>query len=260
MFFNNYFSSEARFVANNLFNPNFYKFISLLSIMKKVIVLSLGGSLIIPDEINLKYLKQFKKVLLKNSKKYKFVIVCGGGSIARTYISALRSFGANTKLQSFSGISVTRMNARFMNYFFNINLEYGIPHTIKDLDKYIKKQDIVFCGALDYFPKQTSDGTAAEIAQHFKTIFINLTNVKGLHDKNPKKFKNAKFIPFISWKDFNKMANKFGFKPGQHFVLDPSASKIIMKSKIKTYIIGEDMKQLDNLLSGKGFKGTVIVG
>ena len=86
--------------------------------MKKVIVLSLGGSLIIPDEIDVNFLKEFKKTILKNTKKHKFIIVCGGGSIARKYISALRESEANEKLQSLSGISATRINARFMNYFF----------------------------------------------------------------------------------------------------------------------------------------------
>ncbi len=225
---------------------------------KKVIVLSLGGSLIIPNNIDTKYLKEFKKTILKNTKKHKFIVVCGGGSIARKYISALKDIKINEKLQSLSGISATRMNARFMSYFFNIDPKQGIPHTMRILKKYVKKQNVIFCGALEYKPKQTSDSTAAGIAKYFKTIFINLTNVSGLHDKNPKKFKNAKFIPEIPWQDFNKMANKSKFKPGQHFVLDQTASEIIMKNKIPTYIIGKDLKQLDNLLKGKKFKGTII--
>lgn len=225
---------------------------------KKVIVLSLGGSLIVPDKIDTKYLKEFKKIILKNTKKYKFIIVCGGGSIARKYISALKKTNTNEKLQSFSGISATRMNARFMSYFFNFEPKQGIPHTMKILKKYIKKQNVVFCGALEYKPNQTSDSTAARIAKKFKTIFINLTNVPGLYNKNPKQYKNAKFISEISWKDFNKMANKSKFKPGQHFVLDQTASKIIMKNKIPTYIIGNNLSQLNNLLKKKKFKGTTI--
>jgi uridylate kinase len=225
---------------------------------KKVIVLSLGGSLIIPNEVNVKYLKDFKKVILKNIKRYKFVVVCGGGSVARKYISALREIGVNETLQSFSGISATRMNARFMNYFFNQNPEMGIPHTMEILKKYIGKYNVVFCGALEYKPNQTSDSTSAEIARKLKTDFINLTDVPGLYTKNPKEFKDAKFISKISWKDFNNIANKLKFKPGQHFVLDQTAAKRIMENKIKTYILGKDMKQLDNLLNGKKFKGTTI--
>ena len=227
---------------------------------KKVIVLSLGGSLIVPDNIDISYLKKFREVIRKNSRKYKFIIVCGGGSVARKYIYALREVGISETLQSMSGISATRMNARFMSYFFNQNPWKGIPQKMEEIHGYLKKQDIVFCGALEYKPNQTSDSTSAQIAQHFKTDFINLTNVSGLYDKNPKEHKNAKFIPEISWKDFDKMANKMKYKPGQHFVLDQTASKIIMKHKISTYIIGQDAKQLDNLLDGKKFKGTKISG
>ena len=115
--------------------------------MKKVIVLSLGGSQIIPDNVNFKYISEFKKILLKN-KKYKFIVVCGGGSIARKYINAIKQAGLNEKFQSFAGISTTRTNARFMNYFFGIDPEMGIPDTMKKVKDYIKKLDIIFCGAL----------------------------------------------------------------------------------------------------------------
>jgi uridylate kinase len=228
---------------------------------KRVIVLSLGGSLIIPESgIDTRYLKEFKKIILKNINKCKFVVVCGGGSIARKYIHALGEVGMNETLQSFAGISATRMNARFMSYFFKQDQERGIPHKMRELKKYVRKYDVVFCGALEYKPHQTSDSTSAQIAREFRTIFINLTDVAGLHDKNPKKYKDAKFIPAISWKGFYKLANKEKFKPGQHFVLDQTASKIIMDNKIPTYILGKNMNQLDNLLNGKKFKGTKIAG
>tara|TARA_Y100000034_G_C6869145_1_gene396530 strand:+ start:490 stop:1176 length:687 start_codon:yes stop_codon:yes gene_type:complete len=228
--------------------------------MKKVVVISLGGSLIIPDKIDIKFLKEFKKVIKKNSKKYKFVIVCGGGNIARKYISALKTEKINEEYQSFSGISATRMNARFMSYFFNQDPKKGIPIKMLEVKKYLKKQDIVFCGALEYHPDQTSDSTSAEIAESLKTIFINLTNVSGLYDKNPKQFKSAKLIPRISWKEFYKTSKKIKFKPGQHFILDKTAAKIILENKIPTYILGKDLRQLGNFLKGKKFIGTRIEG
>jgi len=227
---------------------------------KKVIVLSLGGSLIIPNDINIDYLKKFKKVILKHKRKYKFIIVCGGGDLARKYISALASVGMSIKFQGFSGISATRMNARFVSYFFNQDQERGIPHKLSELKKYTDKYNIVFCGGLEYRTNQTSDSTAAEIAQKLKADFINLTDVQGLYDKNPSKFRNAKFIPEITWDAFDKMANKLKFHPGQHFVLDQTASGMIKKSKVTTYILGEDLKQLDALLNNKKFKGTKIEG
>jgi len=225
---------------------------------KKVVVISLGGSLIIPDKVDVNFLSNFKKVIKNNLGKYKFIIVCGGGSIARKYISALENKRTNAKLQSLAGIGATRMNARFMSYFFNAEPEKGIPHKMKNIKKYLKKQDVVFCGALEYKPNQTSDSTSAEIAKKFKADFINLTDVDGLYDKNPKKFKTTKLVSKITWKNFNSIANKMKFKPGQHFVLDQKASLIIMENKITTYILGKNLNNLDNLLKEKKFKGTII--
>ena len=114
--------------------------------MKKVIVLSLGGSLIIPGDINTNYLKDFKKVVLKNKSKYKFIIVCGGGSLARKYISSLRDINIGEKFQSYSGISATRTNARFMSYFFNQDQKRGIPDKTREVKKYIKNMILFFVG------------------------------------------------------------------------------------------------------------------
>lgn len=227
---------------------------------KEVIVLSLGGSLIIPNQIDYAYLKKFKEIILKNSKKYKFVIVCGGGNIARKYIDALKKDNANELFQSFAGISATRTNARFVSYLFRLNPKQGIPHKIKEVKEYLKKQDIVICGALEYHPNRTSDSTAADLAKEFKGIFVNLTNIKGIYNKNPLEHKDAKFIKEISWNNFNKLANKRKFKPGQHFVLDQHASKIIKDNKIITYILGGDTKQLENVINHKSFIGSVIRG
>ena len=228
--------------------------------MKEVKILSLGGSLIVPEKIDVKFLKSFRDTIKKSTKKYKFVVVCGGGTVARKYISALRELGADIKSQGFAGISATRMNARFMSYIFGINPEGGIPHTMRDVKKYLRKQDVVFCGALRYGKDQTSDSTSVEIAEKLRGEFINLTDVPGLYDKNPKEFRDAKFIGKVSWKRLWEMANKVKFAPGQHFVIDQTASKMMMQKKIKSYIIGKDMKQLGNLLQGKKFRGTTVSG
>ena len=95
-----------------------------------------------------------------------------------------------------------------MTYFFNEDANKGIPHNMEEVKKLLRKNSIVFCGALRYKKNETSDGTAAKLARFFNTDFINLTNVQGLYDKNPKKFRSAKFIPEISHKEFYKIAKK----------------------------------------------------
>ncbi len=227
---------------------------------KKTIVISLGGSLIVPKKVDYEFLDEFRYVLLKNKANYKFIIVCGGGSISRIYMKGLENENIRKKeeLQGYLGVSVTRLNARLLTYFFGKDANQGVPHDMKDIENLLKKNDFVFCGALRYGRRETSDSTAAKIANHFHADFINLTDVHGLHDKDPKKHRSAKFIHEISHKDFLKMANKLKYKPGQHFVLDQKAAKIIKKYNIKTYILGHYVGNLDNLLNNRHFVGTII--
>ena len=225
-----------------------------------MVVISLGGSLIIPDKVDIVFLEKFKKVIKKHEGKYKFVIVTGGGSIARKYISVLREAGKSEYLQSMAGIGTTRMNARFLTYLFGKDANEGIPHDMQQVKNLLTKNNIVFCGALRYAENETSDATSAKLARFFNTEFINLTLASGLCTKNPLKYTDVKLIPKISWQDFYKKATKNKFKPGQHFVLDQKASEIIKDCKIKTYIIGKNLENLDSLLSGKKFKGTTIFG
>jgi len=228
---------------------------------KQIIVLSLGGSLMFSDncnEINVGLLNNFKKIILKNSKKFKFVIVTGGGVIARTYINALKKNNSSKYLQGLSGIASTRLNARFLSYFFDKDPKEGIPHNMKQIKKFLKRNDVIFCGALKYEPNETSDATSVKIANYLNAKFINITNVDGLYDKDPKKFKNAKFIKQISNKELLELVNKMTYQPGQHFIIDHGAARIIYKSKVKTVIIGKSPKNLDNLLNNKDFKGTIV--
>jgi uridylate kinase len=55
----------------------------------KTIVLSLGGSLIVPDKIDYPFLKKFRELILSFVKRgNKVIIVCGGGKTCRKYNSA----------------------------------------------------------------------------------------------------------------------------------------------------------------------------
>lgn len=225
---------------------------------KKVMVISLGGSLIVPDKVDFELLKKFRGVLRKNYDKWKFVVVCGGGSIARKYISALKEEKADERKISMAGIRATRMNALFVIQLFGKEANGNLPKDMKDVENYLAKNNVVVCGALRYAEDETSDGTAAKLAGHFKSDFINLTNVKGLFSEDPRKNKNAKFIKKISWKDFEKKARSLKFSAGQHFVLDQQASSVIREHKIKTYIIGKDINQINNILEGRSFIGTAI--
>lgn len=217
------------------------------------IVISLGGSLINPGRVNYKFLDDFKKTI-KKFPQHKVLIVTGGGKIAREYINALKD--KNGKIRSLIGIGVTKLNAMLVSNFLDSNVI--VPDSLNDVARSLSRKNLVVCGALGYREKMTSDGTAADAARYLKAdILVNMTNVKGLYDKDPRKFRDAKFISEISFKDFLKMVNKIKYKPGQHFVLDQSGAKIITKHKIKTVIL-KGNNNLKNLLENNKFEGTII--
>ena len=50
-------------------------------------IFSLGGSLIVPDEIDESFLKGFKKLILEYVEKgHEFYMIIGGGNTARVYM------------------------------------------------------------------------------------------------------------------------------------------------------------------------------
>jgi len=218
----------------------------------QTIVISLGGSIIVQEKINYKFLNEFKRIILKH-KEYKFIIVTGGGKTARTYIEAARKEKLSEEEISFLGILTTRLNANLIADIFN---QSRVPETHQEINNI--KEKIIVCGALGNKSKMTSDTNAAQIAKDKKAkFFINMTNVPGLFTDDPKTHKNASLIPFITHKDFNNKIQKIKFKAGQHFILDQKASEIIKRNNITTIII-EGNNQLENILNNQKFIGTII--
>ena len=180
-------------------------------------VISLGGSVIVPNKVNIDYLKKFNTLIKKYSKNNKFIIVTGGGSTARKYMKPLEAFKLDNKTIGLIGITATRLNANLLKSIMKINT---YPKSLRDLKGLIKTNNILITGALNFLPNTTTDGNCAQIAHYIKAdLFINITNVKGLFNKNPLLHKDEKFIEEISYKDFDKMIKKLKYTFGQHNIL-----------------------------------------
>ena len=92
--------------------------------IKETIIISLGGSLVAPNEIDIGFLKTFKYSLSRYTgsrsagQKYRFFILVGGGKVARNYQKALLEFGAKSNDRDWIGINVTRLNAEIIKQMF----------------------------------------------------------------------------------------------------------------------------------------------
>ena len=221
----------------------------------KTIIMSLGGSVIVPNKIDVKFLKGFKKIIGKYAKKgYKFVIICGGGKLARNFQKSAAKYNFSNEGLDWLGIYATRINADFIKKMFGNIAENLIVTNPTSKIKFNKKILI----AAGWKPGWSTDYDTVLLAKNLKVnTIINMSNIDYVYDKDPKKNKNAKKIKNISWKDFRKIiGNKW--KAGLNKPFDPVAAKEAEKLGLKVSIIGKSLRNFENLLNNKKFDGTII--
>jgi uridylate kinase len=223
--------------------------------VKENIVISLGGSLVAPGEIDLGFLKNFKHTLLKYLGAKRFFVLVGGGKIARAYQKALLEFGTKPADRDWTGIAVTKLNAEVIKQMF---LGNAYPKIITDPNVKVKTTKDVVVGA-GWKPGWSTDYDAVLIAKNHnvKTI-INLTNVDYVYDKNPNEFPDAKPLKEIDWKSFERIVGD-KWSPGLSMPFDPRASKLAANLKLKVIMInGKSLERLEDFLNNKPFIGTII--
>jgi uridylate kinase len=227
---------------------------------KKIVVVSLGGSLIVPRHIDWEFLKEFKELIISQIEKGKrFILITGGGYTCREYQqAAMKVTNLTEDDRDWLGIHATRMNAHLVRTIFRkyahpiINTN---PHNLEDF--YNFKDSIIV--AAGWRPGFSSDFDAVTLGKYFDVEkVVNLSNIDYVCDKDPKKFPDAKEIKEISWADFRRIVgNKWD--PGMNAPFDPVASKIAQEANMEVVIMnGKNLKNLENYLDGKEFKGTII--
>jgi uridylate kinase len=225
--------------------------------MKKNIIISVGGSLVVPSagKINHLFLKKLLKLINENNYKYRFILVVGGGKIARNYIrTAKKITSINDEQADWLGISATRLNASLLK---TILANKAYKNIIQEPSDNVKTNKILVAGG--YKPGRSSDDMAISLAiKHKAKIVINMTNIDYVYDKDPNKYKDAKKITKLSWNNFLDIIGR-EWTPGKNTPFDPVASKLAQKNNINVVILnGNKINNLNNYLQDKKFKGTII--
>ena len=223
----------------------------------KTIIISLGGSIVAPDKINIKFLKDFKKLILRQVKLgKKFIIIVGGGKICRIYQSAAQKVcKLSSKQLDWIGIHSTHLNASLIREIFSDKADARI---IKDLENLTISKKPIIIGA-GTKPGWSTDYDSVFLAKKYKAkTIVNLSNIEYVYDKDPKKNKNAKPLKNIFWSDFLKIIGK-KWKAGMNAPFDPIASRLAKKIELKAvFLKGTNLKNFEKFLKGEGFKGTTI--
>ncbi len=224
------------------------------------IVISLGGSLIVPNGgINTEFLKKFNDLIRKEiaGKDCRFFIVCGGGSTARHYQQAARDVVGQITGDDVDwlGIHATRMNAHLLRTIFR-DISYFRVKKHYDQRDPVKEPVMIAAG---WRPGWSTDYDAVLLAEEYGAkVVINLSNVTMVYDKDPNKFSDAKPFPKLSWPEFRKLTGDV-WNPGMNVPFDPVAAKKAQEMGLKVVILkGDDLDNVQKFLDNKEFVGTVI--
>ncbi len=225
----------------------------------KTRIMSLGGSIICPDEVDVSFLKRFKAFVEKRvSNRERIVVVCGGGNINRKYLRAASKIRKPSDYDAdMIGVYATRLNAMLVKSMFGGKAHKDIVEN-PSLEIRTTKKIIVASG---WKPGFSSDYDAVMLASRLGSdTVINLSNIPYVYNKDPSKSRDAKPFKSLGWDEYLSFI-KLMWSPRLSTPFDPVASRLAKKRGIKVVVLdGKNLKNLENMLDGKPFRGTVIGG
>lgn len=233
-------------------------------------ILSLGGSLVVPDGVDVDFINDLHTLLTEYIDKAlcRFVLVIGGGAPARIYQQAYRDmvkelhndYGTKKQIdaQDRVGIVATLLNATLIREVFADLAEENIVTNPEDKKIIFEKPILVGAG---WKPGFSTDFDAVLLAKRFGTkTIINLSNITKVHTADPRIDSNAKPIDTMTWNELIAMVGK-EWSPGMHLPFDPIATKAAADAKLEVIVAeGRDLDNLRAILDGKEFYGTKISG
>ena len=233
--------------------------------MTKNIVIKFGGSLLFSEggTINYEKITEFCD-LIKNDQNYdSIIIVCGGGTIARQYIKAIREFTENEILCDLIGIDISRINSRLIVANMKEFAYPQVPESFKELSTAIITSKIVVMGGLQ--PGQSTTSVAIQVAEFLKTArLVILTDVDGIYDKDPKVFDDAKLLRELNYDSLQKiileMSGDKQAAAGEYRIFDAVSLQILKRSNVVVSVIsGSNLDQFKKLWNNeKANVGTTI--
>ena len=225
--------------------------------MQETIIISLGGSLIVPENIDTDFLNDFKALILEHvAKGKKFVIITGGGKVNSRYNEAARKLSNPSDIDlDWIGIAALKLNAELIRVIF---AEQANAKVIENFSlPFAFEKSIVVGSAFE--PGHSSDYDAILAAKNLGAKkLINLSNIDYVYDSDPRVNPNAKKIEKISWADYRKIIPK-EWTSRLSSPFDPTAAEAAEKEGIEVMIMnGKPIENLSKCLNGEKFLGTII--
>lgn len=223
-----------------------------------MVVISLGGSIVVPSDIDVTFLTTFRQVIedLHAATGERFVLVIGGGAPARRYQRAYREAGGSRhESQDWIGIMATRLNAELVRHV--------MEPLCTDPVVYDPTGDISFDGtvlvAAGWKPGFSTDFDAVMLAERFGAPgVINLSNIEKVYTDDPRTNPNALPLDAVTWDEFRAIVGDT-WTPGGNLPFDPVATR--RAAELGLFVVAAAGKNLENtraILEGRSFIGTRI--
>jgi len=224
------------------------------------VVISLGGSILVRGDRDAEYIQELVEGLAGSDEGTRFIVITGGGKLARDYIALGRKLGTDEATLDMLGIQATRTNAWLVLGAFGGRNVY--PKPFRSLE-----EALIGAGAFRFtigggtHPGHTTDAVSALIAEMWKAdLFVNMTAVDGAYTSDPNKDRDAKRIPELTSRELLDLVSDTARGAGSHSVMDPLAAAVIHRAGIETRILdGRDVPNLLSCISGEKAHATIVV-
>lgn len=224
------------------------------------IVISVGGALISPSGgLDIKFLTDLNTLIRKQvSAGQRFLLIAGGGKTCRDYRDAGKAIIQTISNDDLDwlGIHATRLNGHLLRTIFkDISHHRMIENYNHKLDNWT---EAVAIGA-GWKPGHSSDYCAVYLAYEYGAkVVVNLSNIDYVYSHDPKIDPKAKPLIKASWKQVQDLMGT-EWVPGMNLPFDPIASQFASKHKLTVIVAnGNPLNNLEHILNGTHFKGTVI--
>lgn len=227
---------------------------------RETIVMSVGGSLIVPDHIDTTFLTTLKNLVEHQIATCgrRFIIIAGGGKTARRYQEAAGKVSdLDPEDIDWIGLHATRLNGHLLRTIFR---DTAHPEMITNPDDILdvpKTASLII--AAGYRPGASTDLRAVQIARNVGAHrLINLSNIDYVFTADPRVHKDATRIEDITWHEFLKLIPT-EWSPGLSSPFDPVAAREAEARHIEVAIInGTHPEEVEHYINNESFVGTRI--
>lgn len=230
--------------------------------MSAITVISVGGSIVVPDGVDVDFVSSFVRTLrarLERHPEWKLALVIGGGSTARSYQTAARGVTPDASSEALDeiGIAATRVNAQVIRTAFG---DLCADPIFTDPTAVTAIAGRVLVGG-GWKPGFSTDNVAVRLAEALGAdTMLNLSNIRQIYTADPKVDPEAEPLDRVTWDELRRIVGD-EWIPGKNTPFDPVATRRAAERGMTVIAAdGRDLANLEALLDGREFTGTTIAG